>query len=368
MTVVPWPEIPASSVDRYRQTDVGYIRITPSPTLRNASESSSQVLVDTGSEINFFDSAGTLLSTYSEGAVALYSDVAFTKSGSIVTCVGGVADRRGAYRGIPVSKKHTIYKGTLLEYNVDQMNRYSHEEKCDCPMPIGDIVYSGFDLTNRKFVVVSRNRTLVFDYTVDNDYSLNATYNHDAAIGFAEGNVILRGDGEPGKLTDCFDLIEDYAGRIVSDANASSGGGPVPPYYPPEYDPWEGAKLHFYESAGNVKITSPIGDGGSVNLSSCGYTGYFAIGPSGSGVDCDVWRARREGAWSGSITFTVYISANTAISQFRVGRGTGVAGVVVAPSYTGTNPVASAGGTCGSPTGTIIKTITLYDDNTISVT
>jgi hypothetical protein len=166
-----------------------------------------------------------LLATHPEGATALYSDVAFTKSGSIVTCVGGIADRRGAYRGIPVSKKHTIYKGTLLEYNVDQMNRYSHEEKCNCPMPIGDIVYSGFDLTNRKFVVVSRNRTLVFDYTVDGDYSINATYNHDVAIGFAEGNVVLRGDGEPGKLTDCFDVDNSGTSRYIADSSSGENGG-----------------------------------------------------------------------------------------------------------------------------------------------
>ena len=130
---------------------------------------------------------------------------------------------------------------------------------------------------------------------------------------------------------------------------------------------WNGDKLHFFETNGNTKILSAIGNGGSVDLTSCGYTGYMAFGPGASGVDCDVWQALRDGAWSGSVTFEVRISYNTGASLFKVGRRTGGAGVFGTPYYQTTNAVAPSG-SCASYAGLPVRYVTIFESGQMSVT
>lgn len=373
MTVLPWPEIVVNTNTRFVPMVSGFAwydptgrglttstGVTINEPCAMVSFSTTYIYLFDGDNLKVYNLSGVLLATYVADIVALYPDMGFTVDGRILQYNGSNIVQRGSYNGTPVGNALTIYRGKLQRYSQVPDGRYSLFAEYDAYEPSGDIVRCGFDTVNGKFVVVSEYRTLVFSYDGNYDFALIGKYNHQKAVGVAEGNVIFGGSGEPGKISDVF----DYDGALQPQ---------------PDYDPWGGGAsgsspgngpgmLHFWEEVGNVKIVSSIGSGGSVNLSSCGYTGYFGFGPSGSGVDCDVWRAWREGAWKGSVTFTLYISLNTVSSQLRIGRGTGVAGSVIAPSSITTNPVASAGGTCASPSGTIVKTLTVYENGTLTLT
>jgi hypothetical protein len=212
------------STDIVRQTDVGYIAFPGNSDARLAGESSTTVVVCSDSTVSFYDSDAVLQDTFAGRAKAVFSDVVFMESGAIVALVDGVATQRGTFVGTPVSKIHTIHDGWLHQYDVDQTGRMSHRQVCECPMPSGDIVYSGF--SSPKFIVVSQRRTIVFAFA-DDTYSLEDSFAHETAVGFLDGNVILEGSVGPGKLSGAVP-INAVAEQVFQFRRVDDSGVPGP--------------------------------------------------------------------------------------------------------------------------------------------
>lgn len=274
--MIPWVEATITGTTKYIRSSLGVAWYDPGQVgfknslglyisvKCNIASVGVNIFIFTGSELQCYNSAGTLLSTLECDILNVYPDMGYTVDGRIVALINGELSFCGSYEGLPVANSLTIHNGKLLKYKLID-GRYSVTGKFNTPMPVGNIVFSGFNYPQFKFAIVSEYRSIVYQYSLseyDYTFSVVESKSHDKAIGIAGGKVITY-DGGPGKLTDVFDfssVIGVMVNRFVGERSGDTYYSTPFSYFRDEVSPGAGYTTYVVNAYCACEV-QPYSDG-----------------------------------------------------------------------------------------------------------